>query len=220
MNVTTDQLFANAKIRMILTLRKAGITDTATLRALEEVPRELFAPEVLRDQAYENRTLPIDCGQTLSAPDVVGLMTQSLAIKPHMRVLEIGTGSGYQAAILGKLAARVFTIERWKALSLTAVKRIHKLNLPNVLCAHGDGYLGWPAEAPFDGILIAAGCEKVPDALFSQLTDGGRLIAPVGLRGSQSLVLYQRQGSQLVSQCLAPAAFVPLLSGTEDINHA
>ena len=219
MILSDKQMFANAKIRMLLTLRKSGINDTSTLRALEEVPRELFAPDVLRDQAYENRTLPIDCGQTLSAPDVVGLMTQCLAIQSHMKVLGVGTGSGYQAAILGKMAARVYAIERWKALSLTAVERIHQLKLHNVLCAHGDGYLGWPSEAPFDAILIAAGCSKVPDALFNQLSDLGRLVAPVGERGSQSLMLYQRQGEKLISQCLAPAAFVPLLSGTEDATE-
>ena len=212
--------FAARKIRLLIELRRAGIKDTRVLAALERVPREAFTPEAFRDQAYANRALPIGHGQTLSQPLVVALMTQALALKGGERVLEIGTGSGYQAAVLAQLAAEVCTIERWNELLAEAEARFTQLRLANVRTRLGDGMLGWPEAAPFDAILVTAAAEQVPDALVAQLAEGGRLVLPLGPhQGDQELVRLTRRGSALVEERLGPVRFVPLLPGLAADRH-
>lgn len=207
--------FSARKIRLLIELRRAGIKDTRVLGALERVPREAFTPPSFRDQAYANRALPIGHGQTLSQPLVVALMTQALALRGTERVLEIGTGSGYQAAVLAQLAVQVCTIERWEELLAEAEGRFEALGLTNVFTKLGDGMLGWPEAAPFDAILVtAAAAEAVPPALVEQLGTGGRLVLPLGPhQGEQELVRITRRGSRLLEERLGPVRFVPLLPG-------
>ncbi len=206
--------FAARKIRLLIELRRAGVKDTRVLAALERVPREAFTPPAFHDQAYANKALPIGHGQTLSQPLVVALMTQALALKGGERVLEIGTGSGYQAAVLAQLAAEVFTIERWKELLAEAEQRLAGVSAGNVHTRLGDGMLGWPEAAPFDGILVTAAAERVPAPLIEQLADGGRLVLPLGPhKGDQELMRYTRIGQKLKEEHLGPVRFVPLLPG-------
>ena len=167
-------------IALVMALRKQGITDACVLSAVERTPRELFVAEPFSHQAYDNTALPIACGQTISQPFVVAFATQALAVEPNMRVLEIGTGSGYQAAVLSPLCRKVYTIERHKPLLREAEARFQALRLENVVTKHGDGLQGWPEQAPFDRILLSASVEEVPPILIEQLKPGGILIAPVG----------------------------------------
>jgi protein-L-isoaspartate(D-aspartate) O-methyltransferase len=201
-------------VRLILTLRNAGITDQATLAAIEATPRELFAPKALADQAYFDQPLPIDCGQTLSQPLIVALMTQMLDLHPEHRVLEIGAGSGYQTAILARLAKEVVSIERWPELLGQARARLAGLGIENVELRLGDGALGAPDAAPFDRIMVTAAAPERPDALIAQLAEGGVLVAPVGPSGEdQKLMRYVRSGQRIATETLAPVRFVPLLPG-------
>lgn len=203
------------KIRLVMELRQQGITDQAVLSAIERVPRELFVPEAFHDQAYENTALPIGQGQTISQPAVVGYMTQALELGNRMKVLEIGTGCGYQAAVLSKLCRRVYTIERYRELLREAQKRFDALRIRNVTTKWGDGLKGWPEQAPFDRIILTAAAAEVPDTLFQQLADGGILIAPVGRSThDQVLVRYRRKGDEFEAEKLWAVRFVPLLSGT------
>jgi protein-L-isoaspartate(D-aspartate) O-methyltransferase len=205
---------AARKIRLIMKLRRSGITNTAVLAAIERVPREAFVPQPFLDQAYEDRTLPIGHGQTLSQPQIVALMTQALDVKPSHRVLEIGTGSGYQSAVLALLARTVFTIERYAALQEEAQQRFHELGLRNIHCRVGDGNLGWPEEAPFDRIMLTAAAGAVPPALIDQLGPGGIMVLPLGPeRGDQDLVRLARTDEGIREETLAAVRFVPLLSG-------
>ena len=167
-------------IALVMVLRKQGISDARVLSAIERTPRELFIAEPFAHQAYDNTALPIACGQTISQPFVVAFATQALDVEPNMRVLEIGTGSGYQAAILSPLCRKVYTIERHKPLLREAEARFKALKLENVVTKHGDGLNGWPEQAPFDRILLSAAVEEVPPILIEQLKPGGILIAPVG----------------------------------------
>jgi len=205
------------KIRLVMELRQQGITDQAVLSAIERVPRDVFVPEAFRDQAYENTALPIGQGQTISQPAVVGFMTQALELGPRMKVLEIGTGSGYQAAVLSKLCRRVYTVERYRELLREAEKRFQALRIGNVTTRWGDGMEGWPGQAPFDRIILTAAAGKVPDELFSQLADDGILVAPIGQTSQdQVLVRYHRKGEELEAENLWSVRFVPLLDGTVD----
>ncbi len=202
------------KIRLIMHLRRHGITDTSVLGAIERVPREEFVPELFYDQSYEDRALPIGLGQTISQPLVVATMSQSLELNDRMKVLEIGTGSGYQAAILSKLCRRVYSMERHRPLMDIAEERFRNLNLRNITTMVGDGMKGWPVQAPFDRIIVTAGAHgEVPQDLLFQLSIGGIMCIPVGPDGTaQTLIKYTRVSeNEFTSQELMPVRFVPLL---------
>jgi len=202
----------SAASRLIAELRPA-IASERVLAALAAVPRELFVPPALRDRAYENAALPIGHGQTISQPLIVARMVEELGPRPGDRVLDVGTGSGYHAAVLAQLAAHVWTIERHRDLSLWAEDNLRAAGVGNVTALVGDGSRGWPAEAPYDAInLAAAAWPEVPPALERQLADRGRLVAPVGA-GAQQLVLVERRGAELVQSELEPVRFVPLIEG-------
>ena len=199
---------------MILRLRRAGITDRRVVAAIESAPRDLFVPAELHADAYSDRALPIDCGQTISAPVIVGMMTSALEVGENDRVLEIGTGTGYQAAILARLAQRVYTIERFRTLVAAAESRFRTLRLTNITTLVGDGIKGWPEQAPFDRIIVTAAGDAVPDALPRQLRLGGILIMPVGpADGVQKLMRYQRGEEGLSERAIADVRFVPLIPG-------
>lgn len=205
---------AARKIRLIMLLRQSGITDTAVLGAIERVPREIFVPPTFVDQAYENRTLPIGHGQTLSQPEVVALMTQALEVGPRHKVLEIGTGSGYQTAVLSRLARRVYTIERHKPLLREAEQRLATLRRHNITTRHGDGSIGWKEQAPFDRIIVTAASPEIPTQLLDQLAIGGILVVPVGPeRGDQELYRIMRTEEGFKRDVLCWVRFVPLISG-------
>jgi protein-L-isoaspartate(D-aspartate) O-methyltransferase len=204
------------KIRLIMDLRNQGVTDTAVLSAIETTPREAFVEEAFLDQAYANQALPINCGQTISQPLIVGLMTQALEIGDRHKVLEVGTGSGYQAAILSKLSRRVYTIERHRDLLAQAERRFTKLHIHNITTMSGDGYKGWPAQAPFDRILVTAAARVVPPDLVAQLSDqGGIMVLPVGNTGglNQEVIRVRKDGKQYHSERMFPVRFVPLVEG-------
>ena len=207
------------KIRLIMDLRNQGVTDTAVLSAIEKMPREVFVEEAFLDQAYANQALPINCGQTISQPLIVGLMTQGLQVGNRHKVLEVGTGSGYQAAILSKLARRVYTIERHRDLLAQAEKRFTKLNIRNITSMAGDGYKGWPAQAPVDRILVTAAARIVPPELVAQLSDqGGIMVLPVGESGdvNQEVIRVRKDGTTYHSERMFPVRFVPLVKGIVD----
>lgn len=206
----------NRKIRLIMDLRNAGVTDTNVLSAIERVPREAFVEEAFLDQAYANQALPISCGQTISQPLVVGLMTQALELNDRHKVLEVGTGSGYQAAVLSKLCRRVYTIERYQDLLEEAERRFSKVRLSNITTLYGDGYKGWPAQAPFDRILVTAAARIVPRDLVAQLSeDGGVMVLPVGdVAGlDQEVLRVRKEGKNFKTERLFPVRFVPLVQG-------
>jgi protein-L-isoaspartate(D-aspartate) O-methyltransferase len=197
---------------LIQELRRQGIRDERVLQAIARVPRERFVPDAQQEQAWANVALPIGAGQTISQPYVVALMSQSLELEGHERVLEIGTGSGYQAAVLATLVTKVVSIERHGILAQRAGAILRELGFTNVEIHVGDGTLGWPPDAPYDGILITAGAPRVPDKLVAQLSpDGGRLVIPIGSLEDQRLVAIERRGDQLTEQDLGPVRFVPLV---------
>ena len=199
---------------IVLKLRGIGIADRAVLKAMETVPRSLFVPEKWRHHAYSDHELPIDCGQTISAPSVIGAMIAALDISDRHGILEIGTGSGYQSAILAALARRVTTIDRFRSLVRAAELRWQALGIRNISAIVGDGALGWSRQAPFDRILVGAACKEPPSKLVAQLSDAGILIAPIGTgRGPQRLTLFQRIGKAVDTRDLGPARFLPLVSG-------
>lgn len=205
---------AEARMEFLLSMRRRGIHDVKVLRALEQVPREIFVEAEHAGSAYADQALPIDCGQTISQPFVVASMTEALDVEPQHKVLEIGTGSGYQAAILGMLAKSVVTIERYRTLADLASARLRVLGLKNVSVRVGDGALGAPDEAPFDRIIVTAAAAAVPQTLFDQLADNGRLIAPVGPADDvQMLRLFTKTGGKIEQQDLMAVRFVPLVEG-------
>ncbi len=205
---------AARKIRLIMQLRRAGIADTNVLSAIERIPREDFVPESFQHQSYEDMTLPIGRGQTLSAPGVVALMTQALKTDRRIKVLEIGTGTGYQAAILSRLCRRLYTIERHRELLGEAELRFRNLRLHNITTRVGDGARGWPEQAPFARIIVTAAAETVPATLVEQLAPGGIMVVPVGRQGGdQALLRLTREAAGIREEVLDSVRFVPLLAG-------
>ncbi|HEY4447890.1 MAG TPA: protein-L-isoaspartate(D-aspartate) O-methyltransferase [Steroidobacteraceae bacterium] len=206
---------ARTRDRLVQRLREQGITNAAVLERIRNVPRHIFVDEALGSRAYEDTALPIGFGQTISQPYIVARMTEALLeAGPADNVLEVGTGCGYQTAVLAPLVKRVGTIERIEPLLSRARERLKELGVRNVRFRHGDGSLGWKTQGPFDGILVAAAPLAVPEALLKQLKVGGRLIVPIGPEGEQQLVRFTRREQRNEREALGPVAFVPLLGGT------
>lgn len=211
MDASTPEL-EHQRARMVRRqLRRRGIRDPRVLGAMAAVPREQFLAAVDAEQAYADRALAIDCGQTISQPYMVGLMTQALELTGDERVLEIGTGSGYQTAVLAELAAAVVSIERHAPLSAQAAERLARLGYGNVTLVVADGTLGWPTAAPYDRILVTAAGREVPSALWQQLAEGGRLVMPVGNAGEQVLEVVRKVNGAAAIESLTPCRFVPLV---------
>jgi protein-L-isoaspartate(D-aspartate) O-methyltransferase len=201
------------KIRLIMQLRRSGVTDTAVLSVIERLPREAFIPPLFLDQAYEDMALPIGSGQTISQPLVVAMMTQALELHDRVKILEIGTGSGYQAAVLSRLTRRVYSIERHTPLLRDAEARFRHLRLHNITTRSGDGTKGWPEQAPFDRILVTAAADgDVPKDLTDQLALGGVMVVPLGMdRRDTHVYRIRRTETGLQREELWPVRFVPLL---------
>lgn len=201
------------KAKLILELRDHGVIQKEVLQVLEKVPREFFVETPFRDRAYENIALPIQRGQTISQPYIVGLMTQELKLTPRCKILEVGTGSGYQAAVLSHLCRRIYTVERYRSLFLAANSRFEGLGLHNIVTRFGDGMQGWSEQAPFDRIIVTAAAENMPEALLSQLKVGGHMLIPLGPLAEQQLCRITRTETGHRRQALIPVRFVPLLEG-------
>ncbi|MFZ9635906.1 MAG: protein-L-isoaspartate(D-aspartate) O-methyltransferase [Alphaproteobacteria bacterium] len=211
----------NHKIRLVMELRRSGVTDTRVLSAIERTPREAFCPPQFLDRAYEDTALPIAHGQTLSAPTVVGLMTQAIEVGARHKVLEVGTGSGYQASVLSHLCRRLYTIERHRPLLADAEARFRDLRINNIVSLHGDGWAGWPAQAPFDRIILTAAPDEVPAALVDQLAVGGLLVLPVGReKREQRLLRLRKTADGVQTEELAAVRFVPMVSGLPESGAA
>lgn len=199
---------------LILRLRRLGISDRGVLNAIETVPRPLFVPAEWRHHAYSDHPLPIDCGQTVSSPLMVATIAAALDLSDRHAVLEIGTGTGYQAAVLSRLSRRVTTIERFRTLSRAAEVRLQSLGIRNVTAIVGDGLLGWKLQAPFDRIIVDAACPEPPVKLITQLSDSGILIAPIGAdEGTQRLTLFQRIGATVDTRDLGQGRFSAIVCG-------
>ena len=202
------------RMQFLLSMRQRGIMDAAVLRALDEVPREHFVEEAMAERAYADQALPIDCGQTISQPYVVAYMTEQLGVKPNHRVLEVGTGSGYQAAVLSRLAREVVSVERYRTLAEAARERLTRLGYDNIEVFVGDGLAGVPERAPYDRIMVTAAAELVPVTLVEELTDGGVMILPLGPHaGTQRLIKVTKSEQGLQREDLIGVRFVPLLPG-------
>ncbi|MGQ9524896.1 MAG: protein-L-isoaspartate(D-aspartate) O-methyltransferase [Armatimonadota bacterium] len=211
-----EQDFAAERAVMVeYQLRRRGITDSRVLQAFLDVPRHLFVPPSHRDMAYADRPLPIGEGQTISQPYMVARMTEALNLTGSERALEVGTGSGYQAAILAKLCREVISIERHQVLSERAGLVLSELGITNVRLVVGDGSLGFPEAAPYDVIVVTAAAPRIPPALIEQLVDGGRMVIPVGPPAAQSLILARKTPEALVTEDLGGCVFVPLISDAE-----
>jgi protein-L-isoaspartate(D-aspartate) O-methyltransferase len=210
-------------ISLIMALRGQGITDQRVLSAIERTPRELFVEAPFASSAYTDSALPIACGQTISQPYIVALSTQELDVQPNHRVLEIGTGSGYQAAVLAQLCRMVYTVERHKPLLRQAEARFRELKLHNIVTRYGDGFQGWPEQAPFDRILLTAAIPEVPQSLTDQLKAGGIMVAPEGgpvsaSTNCQQLVKIIRTYEGTSRQSLIPVVFVPMIPGLPQVR--
>jgi protein-L-isoaspartate(D-aspartate) O-methyltransferase len=204
--------FARERHQMVeRQIRARGVSDTRLLTAMRDLPRHLFVPESLKAAAYGDHPLPIGSGQTISQPYIVAVMTELLDLEPGDRVLEIGTGSGYQAAILGRMTHEVWSIERLPEIADLARQNLARVGAENVHVVAANGTLGLPELAPFDAIIITAGTPSVPQPLLDQLADGGRLVAPVGGRELQFLVVYTRQGDEIIHRSWGAVCFVPLI---------
>ena len=211
---------ARTRERLVERLRAEGIRHEGVLERIRTVPRHLFVDEALASRAYEDTALPIGYGQTISQPYIVALMTVALItdLPPGNRlqkVLEIGTGCGYQTAVLAPFVQHIYSVERIHPLYRRAQENLKRLGINNVSLRHSDGWHGWKSQAPFQGILCAAAPEKIPPELLEQLADGGRLVIPVGERGRQTLIAVTREGNEYRSRNIVPVSFVPLLEGTE-----
>jgi protein-L-isoaspartate(D-aspartate) O-methyltransferase len=202
------------RARLILGLRSGGVTEPSVLSAIEKTPRDLFVPELFQERSWEDSALPIACGQTISQPLIVGLMTQALSVDSRSRVLEIGTGSGYQTAVLSRIARLVYSVERYRTLLKDAELRIKTLGILNVITKFSDGFDGWPEQAPFDRVLVTAAAPETPKALLAQLKPNGILVAPVGRGPVQTLKRYvgDGEGGFRVEE-MGDVRFVPLLPG-------
>jgi protein-L-isoaspartate(D-aspartate) O-methyltransferase len=212
-----QDVYVDERLNMVRTqIESRGVTDSATLAAMRTVPRHEFVTEEWRSSAYSDGPLPIGEEQTISQPYVVALMTERLALGPGEKVLEVGTGSGYQAAVLAEVGARVFTIEIFESLAREADERLGRLGYDRVDVRHGDGYLGWPEQAPFDAIIVTAAPDAIPQPLVDQLRPGGRMIIPVGPEGAvQELVLLRKgEDGSISTESVSPVRFVPLLRET------
>jgi protein-L-isoaspartate(D-aspartate) O-methyltransferase len=202
------------RMEFILALRRRGIANAVVLRAMDEVPRELFVPAKFQDEAYADQALPIACGQTISQPYVVAYMSEHLDVHPEHRVLEVGTGSGYQAAILSRLAREVVTVERYRTLAEAARERLETLDMTNVEVLVEDGLAGAAERGPYDRIMVTAAAEEIPEALVESLAEGGVMILPLGPHGGvQELVKLAKAGEGLQREGLIAVRFVPLLPG-------
>ena len=205
---------AENMMRLIFALRRAGVTEPDVLHAIEATPREMFVERAFLGRAFEDTALPIPCGQTISQPTVVAIMTRALELDPRTKVLEIGTGSGYHAAVMARLARRVYTVERHKALAIRARERMTALGLANVVVRAGDGTQGWPEQAPFDRIIVTAAAEDAPRVLIDQLRVGGTMVLPVGGSDAvQKLIKIVKTDEGLVYTDLGEVLFVPLVEG-------
>jgi protein-L-isoaspartate(D-aspartate) O-methyltransferase len=199
-------------MQLVQFLQCNGIRDQAVLDAIARTPRECFVSQAMIHQAYDNNALPIGNGQTISQPYIVAKMTELLELKAKTKVLEIGTGSGYQTAVLAQLVDKVFSVERIKSLQWDAKRRLKQLDIYNVATKHGDGWQGWEAKGPFDAIIVTAAAASVPNALISQLTEGGRLVIPVG-EEEQQLLKITRKGDSFDTEVVELVRFVPLIAG-------
>jgi len=212
--MSDDAQAAERIMRFIYALRSKGVTDPVVLRAMERIDRGAFVRGIFAERAYEDMPLPIACGQTISQPSVVALMTEALEVSPRDKVLEVGTGSGYQAAILSQLARRVYTVERHRRLVLEARAVFEALNLVNITALSADGSFGLPEQAPFDRIIVTAAAEDPPGPLLAQLRVGGIMVVPVGQSDTvQSLIKVRRTETGFDYEELRPVRFVPLLEG-------
>ena len=206
-----DNEFRGARRRLVETLRTRGINDLAVLRAFEMTPRHLFVPTGIWHRAYEDQPLPIGSGQTISQPSIHAKYLELLKLRGTEKVLEIGTGSGYQTVLLAHLVAQVFSIERIPGLLEQARANIQRAKVPNVSVLLGDGTVGWRQYAPYDAILVSAASPKVPDPLVEQLAEGGKLLIPLGGMDEQELVMFTKKGQEIVRENILPVRFVPLL---------
>ena len=208
--------YRGARLMMVREQIEArGVKSPEVLAAMRAVPREFFVPASVRPEAYEDHPLPIGFGQTISQPYIVGVMTELLDLKKNHRVLEIGTGSGYQAAILSRLAGEIYSIEIVPELARSAVKTLNSLGLANVTVREGDGYRGWPEKAPFDRIILTAAPPEIPQALLDQLRPGGRLVAPVGVSDQNLVVVQKSTDGKTSTRSVLPVRFVPMIKGVE-----
>ncbi|TWD42248.1 protein-L-isoaspartate(D-aspartate) O-methyltransferase [Vibrio crassostreae] len=198
--------------RLITFLIENGIRDQKVLDAIYQLPRESFLSQAMYHQAYDNNALPIGQGQTISQPYIVAKMTELLELQQDSRVLEVGTGSGYQTAVLAQLVDHVYSVERIKSLQWDAKRRLKQLDFYNISTKHGDGWQGWSSKAPFDAIIVTAAAESIPQALLQQLKDGGRLLIPVG-DDEQQLLKIVRHGDEFLSSVIEMVRFVPLVPG-------
>mgnify|MGYP000515917638 FL=1 len=201
------------KIRLTLELRESGISDTHVLSAIEKTPREIFIPDNFRNQAYENIALPIGDNQTISQPYIVALMTQSLELQKKHKVLEIGTGSGYQSSILSLLTRRVYTIERIKSLLVKAETNFKELKLTNIVTKHADGNLGWKEQIPFDRIIFTAAINEISNNFFDHIDENGIIVAPIVSSSKQILKKFTKKNDAILTEVLAEVLFVPNLKG-------
>lgn len=199
--------------RLVQRLMDKGVADIRVLDAMRHLPRHIFVDEALATRAYEETALPIGCGQTISQPYIVARMTELVMAGNPQKVLEVGTGCGYQTAVLARLLPVVYSIERIEQLHLRARRTLRELNIRNAHLRHGDGYAGWPVQGPFDAIVVTAAPTEIPDALLGQLADGGRMVLPLGEGEHQELVLITRRGNVCHQESVEPVSFVPMLQG-------
>ena len=204
------------KIRLTLELREAGILDHKVLSAIEKIPREIFIPENFRNQAYENIALPIGNEQTISQPYVVALMTQALELKKNHKILELGTGSGYQCSILSLLARRVYSIERIKSLLIKAEEKFKKLKLNNIVTKHGDGNLGWVEQVPFDRIIFTAATKNISEIFINHIANEGIIVAPIIENNKKIIKKFKKINDKIIVEKLSEVLFVPNLDGVKD----